>query len=77
MFNRLLGSAVVAAALTVSAGAFADDPTAVLLQERGLAPRYPGPGPLPAFSDFGPCWQGMQSEPFPNSQGYRCIRSPQ
>ncbi len=52
--------------------ACADDPTGVLEQERGTLPR--ANGPLPRFSDAGPCQRGMQQEAFPNSQGYRCVR---
>jgi hypothetical protein len=64
----------VIAMLVVPASAYADDPTGVLLQERGEAPVYPGPGPLPEFTEGGVCFQGMHSEPFPNLSGYRCIR---
>jgi len=58
--------------------AYADDPTGVLLSEqRANQPLTPEQrSQLPAFSDVGPCQAGMQSEPFPNTQGYRCIRSP-
>ncbi|MGA2792882.1 MAG: hypothetical protein ABSE69_05010 [Roseiarcus sp.] len=61
--------------LLASAAAYADDPTGVLLSEQrwashAIAPNRAG---LPAFSDVGPCQPGTQSEPFPNSQGYRCI----
>jgi hypothetical protein len=73
MTNRMLKFGAVLALLLASGGAYADDPTGVLLRERGLTPR--SDGPLPEFSDFGPCQQGMQSYPFPNGQGYRCIRS--
>jgi hypothetical protein len=59
--------------LASSAGAYADDPTGVLLQERGEVPRYPGP--LPAFTEGGVCYQRMHSEPFPNVSGYRCVRN--
>jgi len=52
--------------------AYADDPTGVLEQERGTLPH--ANGPLPRFSDVGPCQRGMQQESFPNAQGYRCIR---
>jgi len=63
ILGLLLGSGIVA---------YADDPTGVLLQERGAAPR--AHGPLPEFSDVGPCQAGMQQESFPNAQGFRCIR---
>jgi hypothetical protein len=66
--------AILALLMASVAGAYADDPTGVLLQERGLAPIYPGPGPLPAFIDAGPCFQGMHSVSFPTPQGYRCVR---
>ena len=63
------------ALLLASASAYADDPTGVLLQERGLAP---GPaGAIPEFSDVGPCPAGTQSHSFPNAQGYRCMPSRQ
>jgi hypothetical protein len=62
----------VAALLLVSGSAFADDPTGVLLQEQGYQPTYPGP--LPEFTDGGPCYRGMHQQSFPNSQGYRCVR---
>jgi hypothetical protein len=65
----------VIAMLAVPTSAYADDPTGVLLQERGEAPVYPGPGPLPEFTEGGVCFQGMHSEPFPNLSGYRCIRN--
>jgi hypothetical protein len=60
------------ALLLASTGAYADDPTGVLLRQRGDAPRYPGP--LPAFTEGGICYQGMHSVPFPNFSGYRCVR---
>jgi hypothetical protein len=63
VLGLLLGSGVVA---------YADDPTGVLLQERGLLPR--SNGPLPLFSDNGPCQRGMVQVSFPNRQGYRCYR---
>jgi hypothetical protein len=65
----------VMAMFAMPLSAYADDPTGVLLQERGEAPVYPGPGPLPAFTEGGVCFQGMHSEPFPNFYGYRCIRN--
>ncbi len=66
-----LGGALLASA------AYADDPTGVLLSEqRANQPLTPEQrSQLPEFSDFGPCQAGMQSEPFPNANGYRCIRS--
>jgi hypothetical protein len=73
MNSRALKFGAVLALLLASGSAFADDPTGVLLQERGLAPRYSGP--LPEFLDHGPCPEGMHSEAFPNAQQYRCIRN--
>jgi hypothetical protein len=73
MTSRVLKFSAVLALLVAPGSAFADDPTGVLLQERGLAPKYEGP--LPAFLDHGPCPQGMQSVAFPNAQQYRCIRN--
>ena len=64
--------AALALLLAPAGGAYADDPTGVLLQQRGLAPRYPGPGPLPAIIEGGPCYQGMHAQPRFN--GYRCVR---
>jgi hypothetical protein len=61
----------IVALLVSSSAAFADDPTGVLLQERGEMPRQAGP--IPEFSDVGPCGAGTQSESFPNAQGFRCI----
>ena len=63
ILGMLLGSGVVS---------YADDPTGLLLQQRGQLPR--SHGPLPRFSDNGPCQRGMQQEAFPNHQGYRCVR---
>jgi len=63
--------------LLASAAAYADDPTGVLLSEQRWASHAAAPqqnrAATPAFSDVGPCQAGTQSEPFPNSQGYRCI----
>jgi hypothetical protein len=64
--------AIVGLLLGSGAFAYADDPTGLLLQQRGELPR--SNGPLPKFSDFGPCQRGMQQEAFPNGQGYRCVR---
>ena len=63
----------VLALLLASSAAHADDPTALLLQERGQLPTYPGP--LPEYTYAGPCYQGMHSESFPNLQGFRCVRN--
>lgn len=73
MTSGLKVSAVLALLLASGAGAYADDPTGVLLQERGLAPKYPGP--VPPYTEGGMCYQGMHSEPFPNVDGYRCVRN--
>ena len=63
--------------LLASAAAYADDPTGVLLSEQRWASHAvvspQNRAAAPAFSDVGPCQPGTQSEPFPNSQGYRCI----
>jgi hypothetical protein len=71
MTGEFLRVGAVLTLLLASASAYADDPTGVLLQERGQAPKYPGP--LPEFIDGGTCPEGMQSESFPNQQGFRCI----
>ena len=73
MTRRILQIGAIAALLVASSAAFADDPTGVLLRERGEIPTYALPGSTPTFSDVGPCGPGTQSEPFPNAQGYRCI----
>jgi hypothetical protein len=73
--GHLKVGAVLALLLASAGGAFADDPTGVLLQQQGDAPRYPGPGPLPAFTEGGVCYQGMHTVPFPNLSGYRCVRN--
>ncbi len=72
-----LTTLTVALTLLAASGAvaYADDPTGVLLQERGIAPVYPGPGPLPEFTEGGVCFQGMHTIPFPNLNGYRCVRN--
>jgi hypothetical protein len=66
-----LGAAVVLL-LASAVGAVADDPTSILLRQRGFTPVYPGPGPLPTFTESGPCYQGMHAQPRFN--GYRCVR---
>ncbi len=71
--NILKTGAVLGLLLASGAGAYADDPTGVLLQERGYAPSYPGP--LPAYTEGGICYQGMHSTPFPNMEGFRCVRN--
>lgn len=73
MTRDLLKIGAVASLLMASSAAFADDPTGVLLRERGQAPTYAPQGYAPAFSDVGPCQPGTQSESFPNGQGFRCI----
>lgn len=60
----------IAAFLLSSTLAFADDPTSVLLQQRGHH-RAPGGGQGPSY--VGPCGAGMQSQAFPNPQGFRCV----
>ena len=71
MTKTVLKLAAAAALLLSAVSAYADDPTGVLLQERGLAPGQNGP--VATFSDVGPCRAGAQSEPFPNQQGFRCV----
>ena len=75
MIRRSLKYTALIALLFASGGVYADDPTGVLLRERMsdqvLTPKQRAG--LPAFSDVGPCQVGMQSESFPNRQGYRCI----
>jgi hypothetical protein len=73
MISKSWKCLAVVAMLAVPASAYADDPTGAMLQERGEAPVYPGP--LPAFTKSGVCFRGMHSEPFPNLNGYRCIRN--
>jgi hypothetical protein len=64
--------AAVAGLLMASADAYADDPTGVLLQQRHQTPTQQGH--VPRYSDLGPCQHGTRSEPFPNGQGFRCVR---
>ncbi|WP_158813885.1 hypothetical protein [Methylocapsa sp. S129] len=71
----LKAAAVFALLLVPTVSAYADDPVGVMLQDRGEAPRYPGPGPVPEFTEGGVCFQGMHTEPFPNMDGYRCVRN--
>jgi len=73
MTRKILQIGVIAALLVASSAAFADDPTGVLLRERGEIPTYAPRGYAPAFSDVGPCQPGTQSEAFQNAQDYRCI----
>jgi hypothetical protein len=70
--SALMAGAVLAGLFASSTVALADDPTGILLQLRGMAPQYPGPGPLPAFTEGGPCYQGMHS--VARFNGYRCVR---
>ncbi len=76
MTRQVLKFGAVLTLLLVSSSAYADDPTGVLLSEQwanqSLTPKQRAESP--AFSDVGPCQPGMQSEPFPNHQGYRCVR---
>jgi len=71
--RSLVKAGAVAAFLLVSGGAYADDPTSVLLRDRGQLPAYPGP--VPEYTYSGICYQGMHSEPWPNMQGFRCARN--
>jgi hypothetical protein len=73
MIRHSLKLGAVLALLLASGAAYADDPTGVLLRERGLTPQ--SNGPVAEFSDFGPCAAGTESYPFPNGQGYRCVRT--
>ena len=74
MTRQLFRSGAALALLLVSAAAYADDPTGVLLSEqRANLPALRHSGQLPAFSDVGPCQPGTQSVAFPNSQGFRCV----
>ena len=73
MTRAIMKTGAVLAFLLVSGGAYADDPTSVLLQDRGQLPVYPGP--LPEYTYSGICYQGMHSESFPDRQGYRCVRN--
>ena len=72
MRRRIAKFAIAASLACGSTVAFADDPTGVLLQERHQLP--PSNGPVPAFSDWGPCQAGQTQMAFPNAQGYRCVR---
>jgi hypothetical protein len=72
-YGILKASAVFALLLASSTGSYADDPTGVLLQERGQQPTYPGR--LPRYTEGGPCYKGMHQQAFPNAQGYRCYRN--
>ena len=73
MARTIMKAGAVLALLLASGAAYADDPTSLLLQERGQLPPYPGP--LPEYTYSGPCYQGMHSESFPNLQGFRCVRN--
>jgi hypothetical protein len=79
MMRQMLQCGAVLTLLLVSASAYADDPTGVLEQEQWAKQPLTAQerAQLPAFSDGGPCQRGMQSEAFPNTQGYRCIRPQQ
>ena len=72
MIRTSLKCGAVLALLIASGAAYADDPTGVLEQERGLLPRAHGHSAR--YSDAGPCQAGMRQEAFPNGQGYRCVR---
>jgi hypothetical protein len=73
MTHATLKVGAVMAFLLASGGAYADDPTGLLLQQRGELPRYPGR--LPEYTYVGPCYQGQHSESYPNLQGFRCARN--
>ena len=80
MIRTSLKCGAILALLLASAGAYADDATGVMEQDQSgthvtMHHRHHGAmkSGRAAFSDSGPCQHGMQSEPFPNSQGYRCI----
>ena len=60
----------VAVLLFSSGVAFADDPTSVLLQQKG---HHRAPGAHGMISYVGPCGPGTQSQAFPNPQGFRCV----
>ncbi|MGD0720879.1 MAG: hypothetical protein ABR970_07505 [Roseiarcus sp.] len=78
MTKTILTTGAVLALLLASGGAWADDPTGVLEQEHSIHHSWhhhhhgmhEGRA---AFSDVGPCTRGMQSEAFPNGQGFRCV----
>jgi hypothetical protein len=71
----LKAGAVLALLLASNSSSLADDPIGVLEEESGQQPKYPGPGPLPEYTDIGPCYRGMHQQAFPNTQGYRCYRN--
>jgi hypothetical protein len=70
MIGNILKVGASVALLMSSSVAFADDPTGVLLQQRG---HHRAPGSRHTFSDVGPCGAGTQSQAFPNAQGFRCV----
>jgi hypothetical protein len=71
---RPMTLAVSAALLYASTPAYADDPTALLLQWRRETPtRQAYDQAPPQFSDVGPCGPGTHSIAFPNWQGFRCV----
>jgi hypothetical protein len=76
MTHGVLKYGAVLALLVAPTAAFADDPTGVLEQEQWAKQPLTAQerAQLPEFSDGGPCQRGMQSEAFPNAQGYRCVR---
>jgi len=68
MTGGILKVGAILGLLLGSAGSsFADDPTGALLQQRGLAPRYPGPGPLPAYTEG--AFASKACTPSPRSTG--------
>jgi hypothetical protein len=70
MIRSILKVGAVAVLLMSSGAAFADDPTGVLLQQKG---HHRAPGGGHAISYVGPCGAGTQSQSFPNAQGFRCV----
>jgi hypothetical protein len=68
MTGRVLKFGAVLALLLAPGSAFADDPTGVLLQERGLAPKYDecNPWRSPTRSNIGA--SGTGSRPPANAQ---------
>jgi hypothetical protein len=55
----LKAGAVLALPLASNSSSLADDPIGVLQEESGQQPKYPGPGPLPEYTDSGPCYPLM------------------
>jgi hypothetical protein len=70
MTGSALKFGAIVALIVSSSAALADDPTGILLQQRG---HHRAPGSSHTFSDVGPCGAGTQSQAFPNAQGFRCV----